>query len=127
MFRVKQTKQDIEQLLKRSKQTGEGLVTPYQKNLIKGGKGLMAGATLFIGATTLLDTAMTLKERKETKKQVEAQEERLKKRNKDQKRRRSNVHKRHSINRDAPKDLIFDMFESRSGHHRMGNSKFNRR
>lgn len=101
-------------------------MSDYQNKLIKGGKGLMGGAALFIGATTILDTALTLKERKETRDQVEEQEEELRRRKKEEAKRRQRAHRRRSSFNDSPQQLVFDMFDNRSGHHKMGNSRFTR-
>lgn len=87
---------------------------------------LMTGASLFIAGTTALDLAMTLKQRRETREQVKEQEETLKQRERDQAKQHRQMRRRHSINHSLPKELVMDMFESRSGHHKMGNSKFRR-
>ena len=87
---------------------------------------LMSGAGLFIAGTTALDLAITLKQRRETRDQIKEQEETLKEREREQKKQHKQMRRRHSINHSLPKELVMDMFESRSGHHKMGNSKFRR-
>lgn len=101
-------------------------ITPYQRKLIKGGKGLMGGAAIFVGATTLIDTALTVKERQETRQQVKQQEKNLEEDQKRQKERRKKGQQRRSMFHDTPQSLVFGMFENRSGHHKMGNNKFSR-
>lgn len=101
-------------------------MTKYQNTLLKGGSTLMKGAGIFIAGTTVLDFAMTLKQREETRAQIKQQEEKLEEEKKKQNRNRRKMRRRSSINSDLAKDLVLDMFESRSGHHKMGNSKFRR-
>lgn len=107
----------------------EGM-TPLQNKLTKWGARGLAASAIFIAGTSMLDASRKRVERKIDK---ENQEEELKKQSK--KIKKGTKAKRdfdrefapswsngyYNVN---PKNIVFDMFNDRMGHHKMGNNKF---
>lgn len=99
--------------------------TPLQNKVHKSGSKILAGATVFIGTTALLDMGMRAAKRaeaeREKKRQIKSrmeQEEAKRQKAREYREGASVIH-----GTDLGK-VVFDMFEQRTGHHRMGNSHF---
>lgn len=99
--------------------------TPLQAKLLKAAPKALIGATLFIAGTSLLDSAMKRKDTYELAVQKKQGEDKLEKQRKQEEENRKNYRTGASIT--GPIDtgqLVFDLFNERTGHHKMGNSKF---
>lgn len=98
-------------------------MTGFQSNLLSGGKKALAGASLFVGATSMLDFAVTAKRNKENRRMIEEQEKNTKKKMKEENKVHKKIHRDASVNHVNVGETVFDMFEQRTGHHKMGQSK----
>ena len=102
----------------------EGATARQQKALNKGTK-FLGGASLFIASTTLLDMAIKKGQRVEEemirKSQIKEQKKEEEEKEKRARQYRNGVSFGHGT--DVGK-IVFDMFDQRTGHHRMGNSHF---
>jgi len=99
--------------------------TPLQAKLLKVAPKALIGATLFIAGTSLLDSAMKRKDAYELAVQKKQGEDKLEKQRKQEEENRKNYRTGASIT--GPVDtgqLVFDLFNERTGHHKMGNSRF---
>lgn len=99
--------------------------TPLQAKLLKAAPKALIGATLFIAGTSLLDSAMKRKDTYELAVQKKQGEDKLEKQRKQEEENRKNYRTGASIT--GPIDtgqLVFDLFNERTGHHKMGNSRF---
>ncbi|MEX3713537.1 hypothetical protein ABFV99_14130 [Cytobacillus horneckiae] len=98
-------------------------VDAERRTITKGGKigtafkiGLMAA-----GAATVMDVGQRAKERLEAEKIKQQQEKNLKK--KQERQRNKNKEKSYGYIDDG--EVLFDLFNARTGHYKMGNAKFN--
>lgn len=97
--------------------------TNYQNTMIKGSKALMGGTALFIGATSIIDASVTANRNKKARKEVDRRnkkEEENMKRDKKYRKKQRRRDSRDSIN---VGQTVMDMFDQRTGHHKMGGSK----
>lgn len=101
-------------------------MTPQQKQATQWLSRGMVGSTLFIGGTALLDFAIDRKHAADAKRQNEEQLKRQQQGEADKREAiRRKAHMKSNFN--ATPDmgsLVFDMFAQRTGHHKMGNNKF---
>lgn len=74
-----------------------------------------------VGAATILDVGQRMGENHDAEKIKREQEYRLKQKMKKQK----DKNKKYSYGNINQGEVVFDLFESRTGHHKMGNAKFN--
>ena len=103
----------------------DSTATPLQAKLLKAAPKALIGATLFIAGTSLLDSAMKRKDAYELAVQKKQGEDRLEKQRKQEEKNRKNYRTGASIT--GPVDtgqLVFDLFNERTGHYKMGNSRF---
>lgn len=99
--------------------------TPLQAKLLKAAPKALIGATLFIAGTSLLDSAMKRKDTYEMAVQKKQGEDKLKKQAEKEEENRKNYRTGASITRPIDtSQLVFDLFNDRTGHHKMGNSRF---
>ncbi|MGM2632316.1 hypothetical protein [Bacillus cereus group sp. Bce040] len=100
------------------------------KKVSKGSKMLLSGNKLgtamkmgmyAVGAATVLDAGQRVGENREAEKIKREQEYRLKQKMKKQK----DKNKKNGYGNINQGEVVFDLFEARTGHHKMGNAKFN--
>lgn len=101
----------------------EGAITPLQKGMMNGGSKAIAGAAMFIGATSIIDAGVTARRNKETRKETERQNIK-----KEDEAKRDNQYRKRARRRDSRDSInmgntVMQMFEQRTGHHKMGGSK----
>lgn len=101
--------------------------TPGQQKALRVGAKTVAGAALFIGATSILDAAMDKHSKNEAEFGVRQQMKDLEEKEREKKKRAGEYSTgvRFGQTPDMGK-VVFEMFEERTGHHRMGNNKFRR-
>lgn len=101
----------------------EGAITPLQKGMMNGGSKAIAGAAMFIAATSIIDAGVTARRNKETRKETERQNIK-----KEDEAKRDNQYRKKARRRDSRDSInmgntVMQMFEQRTGHHKMGGSK----
>lgn len=98
-------------------------MTSFQNTLLQGSKKTLGAASLFIATTSVMDFAVSAKRNKEKRHQIEQQEKRVQRKMKEENRMRKRIHKNTSVDSINWGETVFNMFEQRTGHHKMGNSK----
>lgn len=96
-----------------------------QKKALKVGTKTIAGATMFIAGTTILDGTIKAAKRKDSERRLRQQLREQAEQEEEKKKKASQLGRGTSFGQtpDMGK-IVFDMFEQRTGHHRMGNSHF---
>ena len=97
--------------------------TNYQNTMIKGSKALMGGTALFIGATSIVDASVTANRNKKARKEVDRRNKKEEENMKRDKKYRKKQRRRDSRNSIHVGQTVMDMFDQRTGHHKMGGSK----
>lgn len=105
--------------------------TETQKRMIKHGSRTATTVALFVAGTSLIDYSRNRQKRKESNKEKEEQLKEDAKKNK----KRSNAYKdvqkdyigasRFSYSQLNMGQTVIDMFNNRTGHHKMGSSRYN--
>lgn len=99
--------------------------TAGQKKVLKVGTKTVAGATMFIAGTTILDATIKSAKRKDAERRLKDQLKEQEKEQEEKKRSASKSGRGQSFGQSPDMGkVVFDMFEQRTGHHRMGNSHF---
>lgn len=101
----------------------DGLTT-QQKTMYFTGKKAMAGAGMFIAGTAILDTSMKKMDKMEAQAQNKQLEKNLEKKSEEEKRKREEYRHGISFGHVDAGQIVMDMFNERTGHHKMGNSRF---
>lgn len=108
-----------------------GAVTDLQKRMLKGYTTTATAATLFIAGTSVVDAVKTNKKNKDMREEQERQLKKLEETNKTESKIRNQVQEQYSRQKQMSfyeanlGQTVLDMFEDRTGHHRMGSSRYN--
>lgn len=99
-------------------------LTTRQKGVYKLGTKATATAGLFIAGTAVADAAMKKADKFEAHQMNKKMEKNLERKAKEEERRRKEYRHGVSFGHADMGEVVMDMFKERTGHHKMGNSRF---